>query len=54
MYDLSKDLKNGKAAHLSFFLNYFETVIELLEDLDVNLKMCTPETVLIRVGINDI
>lgn len=27
MYDLSKDLKNGKAAHLWFFLNYFETVI---------------------------
>ena len=51
LYDLSKDLKNGKAKQLSFSGT---TSKQLLQYLDVNLKMYTPETVVIDAGINDV
>ena len=50
MYNF-KALKNGKAEHLSF---PGTTSKQLLQYLDVNLKMCTPEKVLISAGINDV
>ena len=49
MYDLSKDLKNGNAEQLLFS---GITSKQLLQYLDVNLKMYTPEAVLIDTGIN--
>ena len=49
MYDLSKDLKNGNAEQLLFS---GITSKQLLQYLDVNLKMYTPEAVLIDAGIN--
>ena len=51
MYNFNKALKNGKAKHLSF---PGTTSKQLLQYLDVNLKMYTPETVLIHAGINDV
>ena len=51
IYELDKALKNGKAKHLSFSGT---TLKQLLKYLDVNLKMSTPETVLIHAGINDV
>lgn len=51
LYDLSKDLKYGKAKQLSL---PGTTSKQLLENLDVNLKIYTPETVVIDAGINDI
>ena len=51
MYNFHKALKNGKAKHLSF---PGTTSKQLLQYLDVNLKMYTPETVLIHAGINDV
>ena len=51
MHNLNKTLKNGKAKHLSF---PGTTSKQLLQCLDVNLKMCTPDTVLIHAGINDV
>ena len=51
MYNFNKALKNGKAKHLSF---PGTTSKQLLQYLDVHLKMCTPETVLIYPGISDI
>ena len=51
LYDLSKDLKNGKAKQLSFSGT---TSKQLLQYLDVNLKMCTPEIVLTHARTDDI
>ena len=51
MYNFNKALKNGEAKHLSFPGN---TSKQLLQYLDVNLKMYTSETVVIHAGINDI
>ena len=48
MYDFNKALKNGKAIHLLF---PGTTSKHLLQYLNVNLKMCTPETFLIHAGI---
>ena len=47
MYNFNKALKNEKAKHLSL-KQLFHNV------LDVNLKMYTPETVLIHTGINNV
>ena len=47
MYNFNKAFKNGKAKHLS--------LKQLLQnELDVNLKVYTPETVLIHAGINNV
>ena len=51
MYNFNKALKNGKAKHLSFPGTKTK---QLLQYLDVNVKMHTPETVLIHAGINDV
>ena len=51
MYNFNKALKNGNAKHLSF---PGTTSKQLLQYLDVNLKMYTPDTVLIHAGINDV
>ena len=51
MYDFNKPLKNGNAKHLPF---PGTTSKQLLQYLDVSLKMCTPDIVLIRAGINDV
>ena len=51
MYNFNKALKIGKAKHLSF---PGTTSKQLLQYLNVNLKMYTPETVLIHAGINDV
>ena len=51
MYNFNKALKNGEAKHLPFPGN---TSKQLLQYLDVNLKMYTSETVVIHAGINDI
>ena len=51
MYNFNKTLKNGKAEHL---LLPGTTQKQLLQYLDVNLKIYTPETVLIHTGINDV
>lgn len=50
MYDLSKDLKNGNVEQLLFSGT---TSKQFLQYLNVNLKMYTPEAVLIHAGIND-
>ena len=49
MHNFNKALKNGNAKYLSF---PGTTSKELLQYLDVNLKMYTPDTVLIHAGIN--
>ena len=49
MYNFNKALKNGNAKHLSF---PGTTSKQLLQYLDVNPKMCTPDRVLIYTGIN--
>ena len=49
MYNFNKAVKNGNAKHLSF---PGTTSKQLLQYLDVNLKMYTPDTVLIHAGIN--
>ena len=49
MYDFNKALKNGKAIYLLF---RGPTSKHLLQYLDVNLKMYTPETFLIHAGIH--
>ena len=49
MYDLSKDLKNGNVEQLLFSGT---TSKQFLQYLNVNLKMYTPEAVLIHAGIN--
>ena len=46
MYNFNKALKNGKAKHLSL-KQFFQNV------LDVNLKMYTPQTVLIHMRISN-
>ena len=51
MFELDKALKNGKVKHLSFSGT---TLKQLLKYLDVNLKMSTPETVLVHAGIKDV
>ena len=51
MYNFNKALKNGKAKHLSFPGTKTK---QLLRYLDVNVKIHTPETVLIHAGINDV
>ena len=51
MYNFNKALKNANAKHLSF---PGTTSKQLLQYLDVNLKMYTPDTVLIHAGINDV
>ena len=51
MYNLNKALKNGNAKHLSF---PGTTSKQLMQYLDVNLKMCTPDAILIHAGINDV
>ena len=51
MYNFKKALKSGNAKHLS---SPGTTSKQLLEYLDVNLKMYTPDTVLIYAGINDV
>ena len=51
MYNFNKALKIGKVKHLPFPET---TSKQLLQYLDVNLKMYTPETVLIHAGINDV
>ena len=51
MYNFNKALKNGKAKHLSF---PGTTLKQLLQYLDVNWKIYTPETVLIHARINDV
>ena len=51
MYNFNKAFKNGKAKHLSF---PGTTSKQLLQYLDVNLKIYTHETVLIHAGINDV
>ena len=51
MYNFNKALKNGKAKDLSF---PGTTSKQLFQYLHVNLKMYTPETVLIHAGINDV
>ena len=51
MYNFSKTLKNGKPKYLLF---PGTTSKQLLQYLDVNLKMYTPKTVLIHAGINDV
>ena len=50
-YNFNKALKNGKAKRLSF---PGTTSKQLLQYLDINLKMYTPQTVLIHAGINDV
>ena len=50
-YNFKKALKNGNSKHLSF---PGITSKQLLQYLDVNLKMYTPDTVLIHAGINDV
>ena len=49
MYNFSKALKNGNAKHLSL---PGTTSKQLLQYLDVNPKMYTPDRVLIYAGIN--
>ena len=49
MNNFTKALKQGNAKHLSF---PGTTSKQLLQYLDVNLKMYTPDTVLIHAGIN--
>ena len=51
MYNFNKASKNGNAKHLSF---PGTTSKQLLQYLDANLKMYTPDTVLIHAGKNDI
>ena len=51
MYNFNKAFKNGKAKYLSF---PGTTSKQLLQYLDVNLKIYTHETVLIHAGINDV
>ena len=51
MYNFNKALKNGNSKHLLF---PGTTSKQLLQYLDVNLKMYTPDTVLIHAGINDV
>ena len=51
IYNFNKALENGNAKHLSFTGT---TSKQLLQYLDVNLKMYTPDTVLIHAEINDI
>ena len=49
MYNFNKALKNGNAKHLS---SPGTKSKQLLQYLDVNLKMYTPDKVLIHAGIN--
>ena len=49
MYNFNKALKNANIKHLSF---PGITLKQLLQYLDVDLKMYTPGTVLIHAGIN--
>ena len=51
MYDFNKAFKNRKATHLSF---PGTTSKQFLQYLDVNLKMYTPETVIIHAGISNV
>ena len=51
MYNFNKALKNRKTKYLSFPET---TSKQLLQYLDVHLKIYTPETVLIHAGINDV
>ena len=51
MYDFSKALKNERAKLLAF---PEATSKQLLQHLDVNLKMYNPKTVLINAAINDV
>ena len=50
-YYFNKALKNGTAKDLSF---PGTTSKQLLQYLDVNLKMYSPDTVLIDAGINNV
>ena len=51
MFDFNKALKNGKAKHISL---PGTTSKQLLQYLDVNLKMYNLETVLIHTEISDV
>ena len=51
MCDFNKALKNGKAKYIWF---PGTTSKQLLQHLDVNLKMYTPKTVVIHAGINNV
>ena len=51
IYNFNKALKNGNAKYLSF---PGTTSKQLLQYLDVNLKMYTPDIVLIHAGIDDV
>ena len=51
IYNFNKALKNGNAKHLSF---PGTTSKQLLQYLDLNVKIYTPDTVLIHAGINDV
>ena len=51
MYNFNKALKNANAKYISF---PGATSKQLLQYLDVNLKMYTSDTVLIHPGINDV
>ena len=51
MYNFNKALKNANIKHLSL---PGTTPKQLLQYLDVDLKMYTPGTVLIHDGINDV
>ena len=51
MHDFNKALKYGKSKHLSF---PGTTSKPLLQYLDVNLKIHTPETVLIYAKVNNV
>ena len=51
MHELNRVIKNGKVKHL-FFPG--ATSEQVLQYLDVNLRMYGPKTVIIHVGINDL
>ena len=51
MHELNREIKNGKVKHL-FFPG--ATSEQVLQYLDVNLRMYGPKTVIIHVGINDL
>ena len=51
MYTFNKTSKNGNANYLSFFGTASK---QLLQYLDVNLKLYAPEAVIIHAGINDV
>lgn len=51
IYDFNREFKNGKAKHMFFPGSTSEQVLQYLE---VNLKINKPDAVLFHVGINDV